>query len=169
MSRKRVVTWWRLRQDRIKISAAGGEISRRLMKLVRPDCSMAWWLRGPRRTIIVWDLARSMGHQRSGFRPVRRISLKAISRETDTFRSVFTLAPRFGKLIWGDLEYRASRKRVHCPHLKHEHVIHFSRIISSEGHTIIRVRWSNTEMNELAGCLYNVTIRTSIIGRRFLQ
>ena len=107
-------------------------------------------------------------HQEAGSKPFED-SIKGIGRETYDPKAVFS-APLLGKLIWGDLEYRSDLGK-HEPLSDIENtssVSHFSRIISSEVTKIINVPvMSNTEMNGIAGCLYNVTIPNIDNWRRF--
>jgi hypothetical protein len=126
----------------------------------------------PRRTIIVWD--RSLdGIKEAGYQTGSEgYQLKAI-RPRDGYdpKAVYS-APLLGKLIWGDLEYRGDLgKRVPLSDTENtSSVSHFSRIVSSEVTKIINVpAMSNTEMNGIAGCLYNMTIPNIDNWRRFSQ
>src|SRR5213075_2048639 len=98
--------------------------------------------------------------------------LKSIApREGYDPNAIFT-APFAGKLIWGDFEYRTDRGTV--PLLSDEEQTsdesHFSLIVSSEITKIINVPvMSDSSMNGLAGCLYNVTIPNIDNWRRFTQ
>src|SRR5438046_9135805 len=81
-------------------------------------------------------------------------------------------APLIGKLVWGDFDYRADK--VKMPILSDtentSNVSHFSRIVSTEVTKIINVPvMSSSEMNGIAGCLYNVTIPNIDNWRRFSQ
>jgi hypothetical protein len=98
--------------------------------------------------------------------------LKAIApREGYNPKAVYSAA-LLGKLIWGDLDYRSDKGKM--PLLSDSEntssVSHFSRIVSSEVTKIINVPvMSNSTMNGIAGCLYNVTIPNIDNWRRFSQ
>src|SRR5205814_4081023 len=81
-------------------------------------------------------------------------------------------APLLGKLVWGDFDYRADK--VKMPILSDtentSNISHFSRIVSTEVTKVINVPvMSSSEMNGIAGCLYNVTIPNIDNWRRFAQ
>jgi uncharacterized protein (DUF362 family) len=156
----------------IKISATGGEIFTTHHEVVDAIVDGLVAAGHPRRTIIVWD--RSLdGIKEAGYQAGSEgYQLKAI-RPRDGYdpKAVYS-APLLGKLVWGDLEYRSDLgKRVPLSDTENtSSVSHFSRIISSEVTKIINVPvMSNTEMNGIAGCLYNVTIPNIDNWRRFSQ
>ena len=156
----------------IKISATGGEIFTTHHEVVDAIVDGLAAAGHPRHTIIVWD--RSLdGIKEAGYQTGSEgYQLKAI-RPRDGYdpKAVYS-APLLGKLIWGDLEYRGDLgKREPLSDTENtSSVSHFSRIISSEVTKIINVPvMSNTEMNGIAGCLYNVTIPNIDNWRRFSQ
>ena len=156
----------------IKISAVGGELfttHRDVVNAIVDGLVAAGHARG---SIVVWD--RSLGGIKdAGYDPsAEGYRLKSIApRDGYDPKAVFT-APFAGKLIWGDLEYRTDRGTV--PLLSDAEQTseqsHFSRIVSSEVTKIINVPvMSDSLMNGLAGCLYNVTIPNIDNWRRFTQ
>src|SRR5207237_7677184 len=81
-------------------------------------------------------------------------------------------APLIVNLVVGDFDYRADK--VKMPILSDtentSNISHFSRIVSTEVTKIINVPvMSSSEMNGIAGCLYNVTIPNIDNWRRFAQ
>lgn len=156
----------------IKISAAGGELfttHRDVVNAIVDGLVAAGHSRG---SIIVWD--RSLGGMKdAGYRPTAEgYQVRSIS-PGDGYdpKAIFT-APLTGKLIWGDLEFRADRGTV--PLLSDQEQTsdesHFARIVSSEVTKIINVPvMSDSSTNGLAGCLYNVTIPNIDNWRRFTQ
>ena len=156
----------------IKISAAGGELfttHRDVVNAIVDGLVAAGHSRG---SIIVWD--RSLGGMKeAGYRPsAEGYQVKSIApRDGYDPKAIFT-APLPGKLIWGDLDFRADRGTV--PLLSDQEQTsdesHFSRIVSSEVTKIINVPvMSDSSTNGLAGCLYNVTIPNIDNWRRFTQ
>jgi len=126
----------------------------------------------PRGSIIVWD--RSLGGIKdAGYRPgVDGYQLKAIAPHTGYDPNAILSAPLIGKLIWGDLDYQSYEGKM--PLLSDteniSNVSHFSKIISTEVTKIINVPvMSSSEMNGIAGCIYNVTIPNIDNWRRFAQ
>jgi hypothetical protein len=156
----------------IKISATGGELFTTHREVVNAiaDGLVAAGL--SRSNIIVWD--RSLGGiKEAGYRPGSDgYQLKAIApRDGYDPRAIFS-APVLGKLVWGDLEYNPEPgKSVPLSDTQNtSNISHFSRITSSEVTKIINAPvMSNTEMNGIAGCLYNVTIPNVDNWRRFAQ
>ncbi|PYI56693.1 MAG: hypothetical protein DMC62_02365 [Verrucomicrobia bacterium] len=131
----------------IKICAAGGELFTTHHDVVNTIVDGLVAAGHPRSSIIVWD--RSLG------------GIKDAGS-----------APLIGKLVWGDFDYRADK--VKMPILSDtentSNVSHFSRIVSTEVTKIINVPvMSSSEMNGIAGCLYNVTIPNIDNWRRFSQ
>jgi uncharacterized protein (DUF362 family) len=156
----------------IKISAAGGELFTTHRDVVNAIVDGLVASGHSRSSIVVWD--RSLGGiKEAGYDPsVEGYRLKSIApRDGYDPKAIFT-APFAGKLIWGDLEYRTDRGTV--PLLSDAEQTsdqsHFSRIVSSEVTKIINVPvMSDSLMNGLAGCLYNVTIPNIDNWRRFTQ
>jgi hypothetical protein len=156
----------------IKISATGGELFTTHREVVNAiaDGLVAAGL--SRSNIIVWD--RSLGGiKEAGYRPGSDgYQLKAIApRDGYDPKAIFS-APVLGKLVWGDLEYNPEPgKSVPLSDTQNtSNISHFSRITSSEVTKIINAPvMSNTEMNGIAGCLYNVTIPNVDNWRRFAQ
>ena len=156
----------------IKISAAGGELFTTHRDVVNAIVDGLVAAGHPRGSIVVWD--RSLGGIKdAGYDSrVEGYRLKSIApRDGYDPKAIFT-APFAGKLIWGDFEYRTDRGTV--PLLSDEEQTsdqsHFSLIVSSEVTKIINVPvMSDSVMNGLAGCLYNVTIPNIDNWRRFTQ
>jgi uncharacterized protein (DUF362 family) len=154
----------------IKISAAGGELFTTHRDVVNAIVDGLVAAGHSRNSIVVWD--RSLGGIKdAGYNPsAEGYRLKFIApRDGYDPKAVFT-APFAGKLIWGDLEYRTDRGTV--PLLSDEEQTsdesHFSLIVSSEITKIINVPvMSDSSMNGLAGCLFNVTIPNIDNWRRF--
>ena len=156
----------------IKISAAGGELFTTHRDVVNAIVEGLVAAGHPRGSIVVWD--RSLGGIKDAGYDSRAegYRLKSIApREGYDPKAIFT-APFAGKLIWGDFEYRTDRGTV--PLLSDEEQTsdesHFSLIVSTEVTKIINVPvMSDSVMNGLAGCLYNVTIPNIDNWRRFTQ
>jgi hypothetical protein len=156
----------------IKISAAGGELFTTHRDVVNAIVDGLVAAGHPRGSIVVWDRALG-GIKEAGYDPeTEGYRLKSITpRDGYDPNAVFT-APFAGKLIWGDLDYRTDQGTV--PILSDDEqtsvVSHFSRIVSSEVTKIINVPvMSDSSMNGLAGCLYNVTIPNIDNWRRFTR
>jgi len=156
----------------IKISAAGGELFTTHRDVVNAIVDGLAAAGHPRGSIVVWD--RSLGGiKEAGYDPgAEGYRLKSIApRDGYDPKAIFT-APLAGKLIWGDLEFRADRGSVplHSDKEQLSDESHFSRIVSSEVTKIINVPvMSDSSMNGLAGCLYNATIPNIDNWRRFTQ
>src|SRR5437660_2090220 len=156
----------------IKISAAGGELFTTHHDVVNAIVDGLVAAGHPRNSIIIWD--RSLGGIKdAGYRAdADGYQLKAIApRDGYDPKAVFS-APLLGKLIWGDLDYKAEPgKSVPLSDTENtSNISHFSRIIANEVTKIINVPvMSSIEMNGIAGCLYNVTIPNVDNWRRFAQ
>ena len=156
----------------IKISAAGGELFTTHRDVVNAIVDGLVAAGHPRGSIVVWD--RSLGGIKdAGYDSrVEGYRLKSIAPHDGYDPKAIFTAPFAGKLIWGDFEYRTDRGTV--PLLSDEEQTsdqsHFSLIVSSEVTKIINVPvMSDSVMNGLAGCLYNVTIPNIDNWRRFTQ
>jgi uncharacterized protein (DUF362 family) len=156
----------------IKISAAGGELFTTHHEVVNAIVDGLVAAGHSRQSIIVWD--RSLGGiKEAGYRRgADGYQLKSISpREGYDPNAIFS-APMLGKLVWGDLEYKADPgKSVPLSDIENtSNISHFCRILSSEVTKVINVPvMSSTETNGIAGCLYNVTIPNIDNWRRFSQ
>jgi len=156
----------------IKISAAGGELFTTHHEVVNAIVDGLVAAGHARNSIIVWD--RSLGGiKEAGYRPDSEgYQLKTVApRDGYDPKATFS-APLLGKLVWGDFEYKAEPgKSVPLSDTQNtSNISHFSRIIANEVTKIINVPvMSNTEMNGIAGCLYNVTIPNVDNWRRFAQ
>ena len=156
----------------IKISAAGGELFTTHHDVVNAIVDGLVAAGHPRGSIIVWD--RSLGGIKdAGYRPgVDGYQLKAIAPRDGYDPKATISSPLIGKLIWGDLEYVSYEGKM--PLLSDtentSNISHFSKILSSEVTKIINVPvMSSSEMNGIAGCIYNVTIPNIDNWRRFAQ
>ena len=156
----------------IKISAAGGELFTTHHEVVSAIVDGLAAAGHSRSSIVVWDKTLG-GIKDAGYQPgAEGYQLKAIApRDGYDPNAVFS-APILGKLVWGDHEYRAELgKTVPLSDTENtSNLSHFSRILSTEVTKIINVPvMSNTEMNGIAGCLYNMTIPNIDNWRRFAQ
>src|SRR2546429_1862107 len=156
----------------IKISAAGGELFTTAPDVVNAIVDGLVAAGHPRGSIIVWD--RSLGGIKdAGYRPgIDGYHLEAIAPRDGYDPKAILSAPLIGKLIGSDLDYRDDKGKM--PMLSDtentSNVSHFSKIISTEITKIINVPvMSISEMNGIAGCLYNVTIPNIDNWRRFAQ
>ena len=156
----------------IKISAAGGELFTTHHAVVNAIVDGLVAAGHSRKDIIVWD--RSLGGIKdAGYKPgAEEYQLKSIPpREGYDAKASFT-APLLGKLVWGDFEYRGDLGKM-VPLSDNENtsnVSHLSKIIANDVTKIINVpAMSNSEMNGIAGCIYNVTIPNIDNWRRFSQ
>src|SRR6266700_2011612 len=156
----------------IKICAAGGELFTTHHDVVNAIVDGLVAAGHPRSSIIVWD--RSLGGIKdAGYRSGNDgYQLRAIAPRDGYDPKAVLSAPLIGKLVWGDFDYRADK--VKMPILSDtentSNVSHFSRIVSTEVTKIINVPvMSSSEMNGIAGCLYNVTIPNIDNWRRFAQ
>ena len=156
----------------IKISAAGGELFTTHRDVVNAIVDGLVAAGHPRGSIIVWD--RSLGGiGDAGFRiKSEGYQLRSIApREGYDARAVISV-PLLGKLVWGDLDYRADRGKV--PLLSDtentSNESHFCRIVSTDVNKIINVPvMSDSATNGIAGCLYNATVPNVDNWRRFAQ
>lgn len=156
----------------IKISAAGGELFTTHRDVVNAIVDGLVAAGHARSNIIVWD--RSLdGIKEAGYRPEKEgYQLRSIApRDGYDPKAVFS-APLSGKLIWGDVEFRADRGKgpLSADEDSTSDNSHFSRILSSEVTKIINVPvMSDSSGCGIAGCLYNVTIPNIDNWRRFTQ
>lgn len=156
----------------IKISAAGGELFTTHHAVVKAIVDGLVAAGHGRESIIVWD--RSLGGIKdAGYRPnAEGYKLKSIPpRDGYDVKAAFS-APLLGKLIWGDLEYQGDLgKTIPLSDTENtSNISHFSKILANEVTKIINVPvMSNSEMNGIAGCLYNVTVPNIDNWRRFAQ
>ena len=156
----------------IKICAAGGELFTTHHDVVNAVVDGLVAAGHPRSSIIVWD--RSLGGIKdAGYRPGNDgYQLRAIAPRDGYDPKAVLSAPLIGKLVWGDFDYRADKVKMSIlsDTENTSNVSHFSRIVSTEVTKIINVPvMSSSEMNGIAGCLYNVTIPNIDNWRRFSQ
>ncbi len=156
----------------IKISAAGGELFTTHHDVVNAIVDGLVAAGHSRGGIIVWD--RSLGGiKEAGYRPeIDGYQLRAIAPRNGYDPKAVLSAPLIGNLVWGDLDYRSDEGKM--PLLSDtentSNVSHFSKIISTEVTKIINVPvMSSSEMNGIAGCIYNVTMPNIDNWRRFAQ
>lgn len=156
----------------IKISAAGGELFTTHHDVVNAIVDGLVAAGHSRAGIIVWD--RSLGGiKEAGYRAgTDGYQLKAIAPRNGYNPKAILSAPLIGNLVWGDLDYRSDEGKI--PLLSDtentSNISHFSKIISTEVTKIINVPvMSSSEMNGIAGCIYNVTIPNIDNWRRFAQ
>lgn len=156
----------------IKIAAAGGELFTTHRDIVNAIVDGLVAAGHPRSSIIVWD--RSLGGIKEAGYVFKAEGYRLMSippRAGYDPNAIFT-APFAGKLIWGDLDYRTDQGTVPIISDEEQTSIqsYFSRIVSTEVTKIINVPvMSDSMMNGLAGCLYNVTIPNVDNWRRFTQ
>lgn len=154
----------------IKISATGGELFTTHRDVVNALVDGLVAAGHPRASIVVWD--RSLGGiDEAGYNPGSEgYQLRSITpRDGYDPKAIFT-APFAGKLVWGDLDFRADQGMV--PLLSDREQTsdesHFARIVSTEVTKIINLPvMSDSSSNGLAGCLYNITIPNIDNWRRF--
>jgi len=156
----------------IKISAAGGELFTTHHDVVNAIVDGLVAAGHSRDSIIVWDRSIA-GIKEAGYkRGADGYQLRAIvPRDGYDPNTVYT-APLLGKLIWGDLDYKADTGKMEplSDTVNTSSVSHFSRIVSTDVTKIINVPvMSNSTTNGIAGCLYNVTIPNLDNWRRFSQ
>ena len=156
----------------IKISAAGGELFTTHHDVVDAIVDGLVAAGHARNSIIVWD--RSLGGIKgAGYRSgINGYQLKAIEPRDGYDPKATLSAPVMGKLIWGDFDYQSDKgKMLMLSDTENtSNVSHFSKIISTEVTKIINVPvMSISEMNGIAGCIYNVTIPNIDNWRRFAQ
>jgi len=156
----------------IKISAAGGELFTTHHDVVNAIVDGLVAAGHARNSIIVWD--RSLGGIKgAGYRSgINGYQLKAIEPRDGYDPKATLSAPLMGKLIWGDFDYQSDKgKMLMLSDTENtSNVSHFSKIISTEVTKIINVPvMSISEMNGIAGCIYNVTIPNIDNWRRFAQ
>jgi uncharacterized protein (DUF362 family) len=156
----------------IKICAEGGELFTTHYDVVKAIVDGLVAAGHGRNNIIVWD--RSIdGVKEAGYKQNSdAYQLRSIApSEGYDAKAVFS-APMIGKLVWGDLEYKADKGKM--PLLSDTEntssASHFARIVSSDVTKIINVPvMSNSTTNGIAGCLYNVTLPNIDNWRRFAQ
>lgn len=153
----------------IKISAAGGELFTTHRAIVEAIVDGLVAAGHPRSSIVVWDRELN-GIAAAGYRPgaegFRLLSIDPL-RGFDN-KSAFS-APLMGRLVWGDLEYKAENG---APLLSDKSnlsdVSHFSHILTSEVTKVINVPvMSSHSTSGLAGCLFNMTLPNIDNWRRF--
>jgi hypothetical protein len=155
----------------IKISAAGGELFTTHRDVVNAIVDGLAVGGHSRNTIIVWD--RSLGGAvEAGYKVSDEgYQLRAIAARDGYDRNAAFTAPLLGKLVWGDLDYKAVKGQPLLSNTENtSSESHFCRIVSSEVTKIINVPvMSDSATNGIAGCLYNVTIPNVDNWRRFAQ
>ena len=155
----------------IKISAAGGELFTTHRDVVNAIVDGLVAAGQSRDKIIVWD--RSLGGIRAaGYQPGKDgYQLRAVSPADGYDPKAAISAPLLGKLVWGDLEYKADQGEAALSASENTSTVsHMCKILSSEVTKIINVPvLSTTETNGIAGCLYNVTIPNIDNWRRFIE
>ena len=156
----------------IKISGVGGGLFTTHPEVVNAIVDGLAAAGHARNTIIVWDKSLD-GVKEAGYvRGSEGYQLRSIPPREGYDPKYTVSAPLLGKLIWGDFDYRADPgKSVPLSDTENtSNVSHFSRIIANEVTKVINVPvMSNTEVNGIAGCLYNVTIPNLDNWRRFTQ
>jgi uncharacterized protein (DUF362 family) len=156
----------------IKISAAGGQLFTTHREVVEAIVDGLVAAGHPRSSIIVWDRSIS-GIKNAGYRPgAEGFQLREIAPKEGYDEKAVISAPLLGTLVWGDLEYHGELGRLE-PLSDVENtssVSHVARILANDVTKVINVPvMSNTEMNGIAGCLYNMTIPNIDNWRRFTQ
>ena len=156
----------------IKISAAGGQLFTTHKEVVDAIVDGLVAAGHPRKSIIVWDRSIN-GIKDAGYRPgAEGFQLKGIAPKDGYDEKAVFSAPLLGTLVWGDLDYRGELGKLEpLSDAENTSIIsHISRILANEVTKVINVPvMSNTEMNGIAGCLYNMTIPNIDNWRRFAQ
>ena len=156
----------------IKISAAGGGIFTTHRDVVNAIVDGLVVAGHSRDSIIVWDRTLS-GISEAGYRVGHEgYQLLSVPPRDGYDPKTEFVAPLFGRLIWGDLEFQSDRGMI--PLLSDKEITseksHFCRIVSSQVTKIINVPvMSDSSTNGVDGCLYNVTIPNVDNWRRFSQ
>lgn len=156
----------------IKISAAGGQLFTTHREVVEAIVDGLVAAGHPRSSIIVWDRSIS-GIKAAGYRPGEEgFQLREIPPKQGYDEKAVISEPLLGTLVWGDLEYHGDLGRLE-PLSDEENtssISHVARILANDVTKVINVPvMSNTEMNGIAGCLYNMTIPNIDNWRRFTQ
>lgn len=156
----------------IKIAATGGPLFTTHHEIVEAIVDGLVAAGQTRSSIVVWDRSIN-GIKDAGYRPgAEGFQLKGITPKEGYDEKVSITAPLLGKLVWGDLEYRPDLGQLE-PLSETENtssISHISRILANEVTKVINVPvMSNTEVNGIAGCLYNMTIPNIDNWRRFSQ
>ncbi len=156
----------------IKISAAGGELFTTHHDVVAAIVDGLVAAGHSRGSIIVWD--RSLeGTKGAGYKAnADGFQLKSIAPRTGYDPKATVTAPLLGKLVWGDVDYvSGGGKSVPLSDTENtSNVSHFSRILTTDVTKVINVPvMSNSTMNGIAGCLYNMTVPNIDNWRRFSQ
>jgi uncharacterized protein (DUF362 family) len=156
----------------IKISAAGGELFTTHHEIVAAIVDGLVAAGHSRGSIIVWD--RSLeGTKGAGYKASSDgFQLKSITPRSGYDPKATVTAPLLGKLVWGDVDYVSDGgKSVPLSDTENtSNVSHFSRILTTDVTKVINVPvMSNSTMNGIAGCLYNMTVPNIDNWRRFSQ
>jgi uncharacterized protein (DUF362 family) len=156
----------------IKISAAGGELFTTHHEIIAAIVDGLVAAGHSRGSIIVWD--RSLeGTKGAGYKASSDgFQLKSIAPRSGYDPKATLTAPLLGKLVWGDVDYVSDGgKSVPLSDTENtSNVSHFSRILTTDVTKVINVPvMSNSTMNGIAGCLYNMTIPNIDNWRRFSQ
>jgi len=156
----------------IKISAAGGELFTTHHDIVAAIVDGLVAAGHSRGSIIVWD--RSLeGTKGAGYKASSDgFQLKSIAPRNGYDPKATVTAPLLGKLVWGDVDYISDGgKSVPLSDTENtSNVSHFSRVLTTDVTKVINVPvMSNSTMNGIAGCLYNMTIPNIDNWRRFSQ
>src|SRR5262249_32534763 len=145
----------------IKISAAGGELFTTHHAVVNAIVDGLVAAGHPRSKIVVWDRSLA-GIKNAGYQPNSEgYQMKSIPPRDGYDPKAMFSASLLGKLIWGDLEYRSDLGKTIplSDSANTSNISHFSKVLANDVTKIINVPvMSNSEMNGIAGCLYNVTI-----------
>ena len=156
----------------IKISAAGGQLFTTHKEVVDAIVDGLVAAGHPRKSIIVWDRSIN-GIKDAGYRPgAEGFQLKGIAPKDGYDEKAVFSAPLLGTLVWGDLDYRGELGKLEplSDAENTSNISHISRILANDVTKVINVPvMSNTEMNGIAGCLYNMTIPNIDNWRRFAQ
>jgi uncharacterized protein (DUF362 family) len=154
----------------IKISSAGGELFTTHREVVDAIVDGLVAAGHSRSSIVVWDRFLT-GIKEAGYR-AEGYQLKEIPPKTGYDEKAVITAPLLGNLVWGDLEYRGDLGKLEplSDASNTSNASHISRILANDVTKVINVPvMSNTEVNGIAGCLYNMTIPNIDNWRRFTQ
>jgi uncharacterized protein (DUF362 family) len=156
----------------IKIAATGGPIFTTHREVVNAIVDGLVEAGHSRSSIIVWD--RSLARiKEAGYRPGEEgYQMKDIPPKTGYDEKAQFTAPLLGTLIWGDLEYRKELGTLDPlgESQNTSNLSHIAKILSQDVTKVINVPvMSNTEMNGIAGCLYNMSVPNIDNWRRFAQ
>jgi uncharacterized protein (DUF362 family) len=124
----------------------------------------------PSKNIIVWDRIAA-GLAQAGYSLREGYTMRPVPPVTGYDRDAQVSSPMLGKLIWGDLEFKARQTGGLTGFYENEQlstVSYLNTVLSREVTKVVNVpTMSTTRTVAVAGCLYNMTVRNLDNWRRF--